>query len=400
MTTDTSTSPSLGCTSLAPTARHLWTRSRGLLAALAIVLVFGVAYAAFRSGEHHGRLDPRSPDRYGSRAVAQLLLQRGVHVDVVTSAADAAAKAGPDTTVLVTAPDLLPPPQLSALHDATAGSGGRTVLLEPGPASLSVLAPAAQAIAPADVRARAPGCRLPEAERAGKAELGGIAYETAAPGADSCYRSGGHPSLVRLPDSAGKGDTVVLGAPDALYNRRLDKQGNASLALQLLGRHPRLVWYLPSLSDNSVGAARQRGFLDLVPGGWIWGGLQLAVAVAVAALWRARRLGPVVAEPLPVTVRAAEATEGRARLYRRGNARPRAAEALRRAARARLAPLVGVPPTRAHDTEALVAAVAAHSGTPGPEVRSLLYGPAPGDDAALIRLADRLDHLERQVRTT
>ena len=43
------------------------------------------------------------------------------------------------------------------------------------------------------------------------------------------------------------------------------------------------------------------------------------------ALWRARRLGPVVAEPLPVVVRAAETVEGRARLYRRGGARGQAA---------------------------------------------------------------------------
>jgi Domain of unknown function (DUF4350) len=391
-------------TSLTPTAHHLWHRSRGLLAALLIIVVFGVAYAALRSGEHHGRLDPRSPDHYGSRAVAELLRQQGVSVRVVTTAARAIDATGPGTTLLVAEPDLLTPRQLTALRQATATSGGRTVLLAPGETAVRTLAPTTSAIGPATVHARAPHCDLPEARRAGPADLGGIVYETTVAGADTCYPAGGHPSLLRLPATTGHGDTVVVGAPDAFYNHRLAKQGNASLALQLLGHHPRLVWYLPSLSDNSVGAVRERGFFDLIPGGWRWGAIQLAIAVAIAALWRARRLGPVVAEDLPVVVRAAEATEGRARLYRRANARARAAESLRQATRARLAPLVGVPPSLAHDAETLVPAVAAHSGTPGPEVRSLLFGPAPADDEALIRLADQLDGLaaslhDWQVRT-
>ncbi|WP_232791309.1 PfkB family carbohydrate kinase, partial [Streptomyces kanasensis] len=108
-----------------------------------------------------------------------------------------------------------------------------------------------------------------------------------------------------------------------------------SLALQLLGSRTHLVWYLPSLSDPSAAEGGGPGdgdrveeegdFLCLVPSGWLWGTLQLAVAAVLAAVWRARRLGPLVAERLPVAVRASEATEGRARLYFRADARDRAA---------------------------------------------------------------------------
>lgn len=391
-------------TSTSPSARYLWTRSRGLLAALLALLLFGLVYAIARSGENHGRLDPRSPDRSGSRATARLLTQGGVTVDVATTAADAAARTGPDTTLLITVPDLLTPDQLSLIRNAMERSSGRIVLVAPGPSSLSVLAPDAHVASVAEVDSVAPGCALPAARRAGNVELGGILYATATSGADSCYRVDGGASLLRLPAAEGRGDTVLLGAPDPLYNHRLDDQGNASLTLQLLGEHPNLVWYLPSLSDDSV-ASEQRDFLDLIPGGWRWGALQLAIAAAVTALWRARRLGPVVPEPLPVAVRAAEATEGRARLYRRANARARAAEALRQATRSRLAPLVGVPPAQTHDADMLTAAVAAHVGASSPEVRSLLYGTAPADDAALLRLADDLDALaaslhDWQVRTS
>ena len=83
----------------------------------------------------------------------------------------------------------------------------------------------------------------------------------------------------------------------------------------------------------------------------------------LAALWRARRLGPLVTERLPVAIRASETTEGRARLYRKANARDRAAAALRSATRTRLAPLIGVPPRGAHAPDVLLPAVAARLST-------------------------------------
>ena len=55
----------------------------------------------------------------------------------------------------------------------------------------------------------------------------------------------------------------------------------------------------------------------------------LLVVGVLLALWRGRRLGPVVTEPLPVVVRSAEVVEGHGRLYRRAGARERAAELLR-----------------------------------------------------------------------
>ncbi|MBK3638927.1 DUF4350 domain-containing protein, partial [Streptomyces sp. MBT97] len=164
-------------------------------------------------------------------------------------------------------------------------------------------------------------------------------YTTRHLDADSCYPSARLATLLRIPDTTGDGDTVVLGAPDILYNDRLDEQGNASLALQLLGSRSHLVWYLPSLSDTAAtDPADEKSFLDLLPSGWLWGTLQLFVAAALAALWRARRFGPLVPEKLPVAIRASETAEGRARLYRKADARDRAADALRSTTRTRLAP--------------------------------------------------------------
>ncbi|MGH4032878.1 DUF4350 domain-containing protein [Actinomycetota bacterium Odt1-20B] len=387
-------------TSTAASPRQVWTRTRGILLALVILLAAGIAIAAVRSGAQHGRLDPRSADPYGSLAVAELLADRGVSTRVVTTTEEARTATGPDTTLLVTNPDLLTKHQRSQLHDATQDSGGRTVLLSPGPSSVGTLAPGVTADATPSIDSKlSPSCSLPEARRAGTADVGGIRYDTLAPEADACYLSDGLPSLLRLPDSDGPGDTVVLGAPDILFNNRLDKHGNASLALQLLGSRPHLVWYLPSLSDDAAdNSDDRRGFFDLIPSGWLWGTLQLTIAAALAALWRARRLGPLVPERLPVAVRASETVEGRARLYRKADARDRAATTLRSATRTRLAPLIGVSPTQAHTPETLIPALTSRLPSPGQDLHALLFGPPPGNDAALISLADQLDALEREVR--
>ncbi|MGA6220594.1 DUF4350 domain-containing protein [Streptomyces umbrinus] len=386
-------------TSASPTTRQLWTRSRGVLLALVVLLAAAVAIAAVRSDAESGSLDPRSAEPSGSRAVAELLADRGVSTRVVTTLEEAASATGSDTTLLVARPDLLTDRQQDRLHSAFANSGGRTVLVAPTTPSVGTLAPGVDADpAPSFDTTLSPNCSLPAARRAGKAETGGIRYTTNAPGADSCYPGDGLPTLLRVPAAEGNGDTVVLGAPDILQNERLDKQGNASLALQLLGSRPHLVWYLPSLSDDSATDAGDRSFFDLMPSGWLWGTLQLFFAAILAALWRARRLGPLVPEKLPVAIRASETVEGRARLYRKSNARDRAAAALRSTTRTRLAPLVGVSPAQAHAPEALLPALSAQLRREGQALHSLLFGPPPSDDAALIALADQLDALEREVR--
>ncbi|MER7805007.1 DUF4350 domain-containing protein [Streptomyces parvulus] len=394
------TEATLPTTSASPTARQIWTRGRGVALALVLLLAGAVAIAVVRSGDHHGELDPRSADPAGSRAVAELLAERGVSTRVVTTLDAARAATGPDTTLLVAAPDLLTERQQTRLHATVAGSGGRTVLVAPGGRAVERLVPGVTADPALSFDSTlAPACDLPAARRAGTADTGGLRYSTHL-AADACYPSRRLATLLRVPDTSAEGtpgDTVVLGARDILVNDRLDDHGNASLALQLLGSRDHLVWYLPSLSDVPD-PDEERGFFDLLPSGWLWGTLQLFIAAALAALWRARRLGPLVPEKLPVAIRASETVEGRARLYRKANARDRAATALRSATRTRLAPLVGVPVTRAHTPEALLPALSAHLHGDGQSLHSLLFGPPPGDDAALIALADQLDALESEVR--
>ena len=348
---------------------------------IALLIALGVAWA--KSGQKAGFLDPNAVDPSGSRALRVLLEKEGVQVETVRTADTAAAAANDGmSTLLVTIPDLLQDSQVAQLKDVNAGEPSRWFAR-------------IQTDGSAPVSRRDPACRLQAAARAGDADMGGTLWS--APINDSlapaeCYPAEGSPSLLQVQreDST---TVTFLGAPTALTNDRLDERGNASLALGLLGARPHLVWYLPSLEITNEGRA---SVTSLLPSGLKWAVLQVFLAVGLVALWRARRLGPVVEEPLPVVVRAAEATEGRSRLLRRARARDRAAANLRTATLDRLLPLVGLP--RGAAPSEAVEAIASRSGRPAAHVAGLLYGAAPADDSALVRLADDLDALEREVR--
>jgi hypothetical protein len=373
--------------SLDRTFGDVWRAARTPLLVAAGVLLAAIVLAVLAGGGRAGLLDPRAADRSGSKALAVLLREQGVRVELSRTTAATVTAAGTGSTIFVAFPDLLVRSQLDRL-DAT---GADIVLVAPTGEALEVLAPRVRAVDQTDSDARQPACELRAAVRAGRAKVGGVLYD--APGAaQRCYATDGHAALVQLVRDGRR--ITVLGDPTPLTNDRLDEQGNAALAMNLLGQRPTLVWYLPSLDD--VPAGEQKSFYELVPDGVIFGLVMLAVAVVLLALWRARRLGPVVHEPLPVVVRATETVEGRARLYQRGGARDRAADALRRATLTRMRQPLGLP--RRADPEAVVDAVVRRTDRTGPDIGALLYGAAPADDAALVRLADALDALEREVR--
>lgn len=367
---------------------------RGWVALVALVLVTAGALAWSASGERAGRLDPRASDRSGSKAVAQLLRGQGVEVVLAETTAAVTATVRPDDTLLVAEPELLAPEQLKAVGALDAD----LVLVAATGTALTELAPWAEQSGTTE-GTRSARCELPSAQRAGRAALDGLAYDVLATPDDTrdyrCYPDGAGAALVARTGIEGR-VTILLGSPQPLLNSGLDDQGNAALALGLLGENARLVWYLPSPTDVPAGA--RRSLSDLLPDGLRFGVAQLLVAVLLLALWRGRRLGPVVEEPLPVVVPAAEAVEGRARLYRRGRARDRAAEALRTASRDRLVRALSLP--RAAAPNAVVDATARAARRPPPEVGTLLYGAAPDDDAALTALAGALDALEKEVRRT
>lgn len=395
-------------TSVDPTARVVWRRLRGPLAIVCVLVLAGILVAAMQGwSSSAGPLDPRSANRDGTRALAVLLEDRGVEVERVRRLADAVAAAESDTTVFVTQSELLARPQLRQLARTQTR---HIVLAEPGEEVLSVLAPKVLTAGSAISRAREPGCDLPEARRAGSVRTVGPMYRAPeAENATLCYGDGTRGGLLRVAvrhDSLSDVRTVdVLGTARSFTNAHLAKEGNAALALNLLGKHERLVWYIPSLDDlapsGDPATAQPPSLFSLFPAELRFAVGQVVVGIGLLLIAYARRLGPVVAEPLPVVVRASESVEGRARLYHRARARDHAASCLRAATRSRLATLLGLPPRTPPEQ---VAAAAAHrTGRPAAEVaRILVDSPTSAlpDDAALVRLARDLDTVEQEVRRT
>ncbi|MEU8120996.1 DUF4350 domain-containing protein [Spirillospora sp. NPDC049024] len=394
----TASPPRGGAPAAEPSARQVagrrWRSARGIVAAVLALVAVAVALAALRPAASAEELDPESPKRDGSRALAEILRRHGTPVTVARSTGDALVAAAPGTVLVVTRTERLTEDDLARLSSAPAD----VLLVRPTSFALDALAPQVRRKGPSFDESAEPGCDLPAATLAGKVAFHeSDTYE--ASGSTACYGAGyGGARLVQIRD--GVHTVTVLGATAPLTNRRLAEEGDAALAMNLVGAGSSAVWLAPGLPEAGAGAG-QRSLGDLLPFGVKLLILELLVAVLLVALWRARRLGPVVAEALPVVVRSAETVEGLSRLYRAGRARDRASDALRSGARERLVPLLGLPRSSAQDPSAaqeIVTAVARRTAYDETYVGAALYGPEPLDDAGLIALTDVLDDLERQVR--
>lgn len=361
-----STSGTASSTAISPDARRVWRAARLPVVIVVLLLAAAVLAVLTSSGGSSGELDPESYEPAGARALARLLEDQGVDVDPQATSAE-------NATLLVTRPELSTPESLRSL----AADAAAVVLVAPDPVALRAVAPGVAVRGPLGRESRSAGCSLPAARAAESVTIGGLAYEAA----QTCYDG----AVVR------EGNVTVVGESAPLTNDHLDEDGNAALAVHLLGQHPRLVWHVPSPGDPTSRVGDQTLY-DLLPSGWVFGAVQVGVAVVLLALWRARRLGPVVTEPLPVVVRAAETVEGRARLYRKAGAADHAADALRQASRDRLLPRLGLGPDA--EPEAVLTAIANRTGR---DARPLLYGRPPRGDDELVALANDLDELEREV---
>lgn len=369
------------------TAVRRWRSVRWWLLGIAAIVGVAVVTTLLTAPRPGGYLDPASTSSDGTHALVTLLREHGVEVVEAGDIGAVQRAARPDTLIVVGQTFHLGDDQLRRLAELP----GDRLLIEPLSSTREILAPEIERDGSvAQLGGTDPGCELPEAQRAGAVKFGGSdAYQ----GKDDvdvtrCY--GG--ALVRY--RADGRDVTVLGTSDVLVNSGLLEEGNAALAMNLAGTRPRLVWYAPQRSEGGETGATASIF-DLIPEQVTWVVYQLGLVVVLLAVWQGRRLGPLVAEQLPVVVRASETVEGRGRLYRSRRARDRAADALRTAALQRMLPRLGLGRNAAQP--AVVQAAAERSGRDPQSVGSALFGPAPATDSDLLELAHDLDDIERQV---
>lgn len=332
----------------------------------------------------------------GGRAVSEILGRHGVDVAGVDSfsTALAALQVGTDSTLLLYDRNgILDESQLERLTvEAT-----RVVLVTPRLSTLTALdAGISQAgVVPETSPTLEPGCWNDAAETAGTVSgESGFLYSVEGDGGNTvCYRPPG--SEAGLLATTEDGTLSVLGSTELISNAGLDERGHSALALRTLGGSGDLVWYLPGLADVS-GAGSPQTLTELAPDWVAFLGPWLVFVAALAILWRGRRFGPLVFEPLPVVVKAAETAEGRARLYHDSHAVDRARDNLRAGTLVRLAKELRLGPEASADDVAR--AVAQIVDRPEGSLRELI-NERPLNEARLVRWSQELDNLENEVRT-
>ncbi len=359
-----------------------------LLIGLALVAAVGVAIVLGTGAQTSIPMDPDNPGPNGARALVRVLGDEGVDVQVARGADDLEAiDVDGGTSVVVVLPEYLGTSTIERLRDHT-GDAHTVIVVGAGPGVADAFGELGGGASIPLGDGRESKCDDPRFD--------GLTVEvdftTLYPSGD-CF-DGKSGAIVTEPADG----LLLFGADQALTNDQILRADNAAVALRMLGQDERLVWYVPSIDDlvGDDGVSLQ----TLLPR-WVRPGLVLlAIVMVTVILWRARRLGALATEPLPVVVRAVETTRSLGRLYRRSGDRDHAAEALRRAARARLAERLRLGSTTAPDV--LAREVARRTGRAEEDVVAVLgpTGVVPSSDRDLITLARKLTELDREVRRT
>lgn len=360
---------------------------------LIAVLVIGVALillqTAATSPAARGSLDPEGNNEAGALAIAEILRDQGVDITVARSRADALAALGEDTTLAMANP-------FSLSDDAV------TELIEPAE-DVVFLSTSARLLRLLDIGEdasafgggpRTADCDLPEL-----ADVGEITPDRLfdpASGVTGCYADSDGSAALLVDDRDGARIALIEGA-NLFSNAHLAEEGNAALALALLGQTGHVVWYVPTYADSDLEGQTPETLANRTPD-WVTPAILLLIAAGVVAtIWRGQRFGPLVAETLPVTVRASETMHGRARLTAKAADAQHAAESLRAGSVRRLAVRLGLS-ERAGGSEVADAA-ADRLRIPRGSLHDLLAGPLPAEDAELIDHSRRLADLEAAVDT-
>ena len=378
-------------------------RRRGVGVAVVVAVLVGLAVVVTGPPAVTTPLDPEGTGPSGLRGLVELLRGAGVEVEVGIDALDGPAQ--PGTTRVFVPQDVIGDEARERLRGWTA-QGGVLVVAGAGSELHGLVGGTPPLADTFGVTTREPACALAGLDQVDAVTHGGwvpLVAPEAPPGEG--------PSVVCFPDpDAPKGDgdlsgwlvareleagaLVALGSATPFTNAELDRDDNAVLAAALLGAAPgdRLVIVpRPAVGEGDTPV------LELVPDGFFRGLALLSVAVLLLVVWRARRLGPPVAERLPPVLPSAETARSVAGLLQRAGARGAAAERLRDDARATAIRALGLPTSIPPD-ELTGLVVARTAVSPQIVGRALIHGDVDDDTeleavaAACAQLRDALRH--------
>ena len=230
-----------------PTARERFSASRPMLLLVAITLI-ALLGAAFLSqmGYNDAPVGIRNKQGDGARALAQVLGDHGISVREVT--ATQAAEVGDDTTLVVIFPSRMKDSVAKAIETRT--NVVYVGLEEDYDSSAPYLGGLRAQRNWHDPRVVTAGCQSEAATRAHSLTSSAYVITGSGDGWELCFSDSGAYYGYAEKSEAGRFRAII---PDSLRlrNRAITEEGNAALAINAIGRTPKVAWYSPTKSDSS-----------------------------------------------------------------------------------------------------------------------------------------------------
>lgn len=394
--------------------RGMWLGALLLVAAVVVVIIAG------SRGSDPVPFDVGSSAPDGYKALSILLRDRGARVRSTSPASLMGAGSNAGDVIVVADPDLLTTPEHRALLDraqagalvvlgATRRSGGIDQTDDPSAGGFGFVP--ARVLADTPARPTAPAsCDIERLNGLGPIDTAfAEPVEPSAMGSEArrCYGDIRGSFVVEA--RHGAGSVITLGSPYLWTNARLQPSkedggeplDNAAMALRLLGptaagAAPGVdIAFVDPVPTGGVAPDGSQSPLELMPTGVKLALAQLVAAFVLYAWWRARRLGPVVTEKMPVEIAGSELIVAVGDLLRRKGTPQRGADVLRSDARRDLSRRLGVPLDA--PPGALVAVVSARSGREADRIAAILADGPIDSPEALVRLADSLSDIRQEV---
>ena len=354
---------------------------RWLPGAALVVALLGVALLGGPSNDGPP-LDPRSDGPLGTSALVALVEGLGGDVEL------AVGLPGTDDDVALVLRDRLDEDQAAALLDWVQ-DGGTLVVTDPG----SPLVPPADQAGPLDGdEVLRPGeCTIPALADVSEVDAGAAARFATFGTEASCFGDG--TSAFVVTSAVGAGRVVGVGGAAFVTNERLGRRDNAVLAAALLAPVADLT--VRVVDPPLPAGGGDQSLYDLISDQVRRFAVQLAVAFAVYAGWRAIRLGRPVAEPQPVEIAGSELVGAAGRLLERTRAPGSAADVLRADLRRALRLRLGLPadPTSAD----LVAALGERTSLDAATIERALSDHAVTTDGELVAVARAVASVHQEV---
>lgn len=352
----------------------------GLLVVGAIVLVVAVIAVIAPSGFDEGRyLDPASSEPGGTKALVLLLEGLGAQVEVVHELPL------DDHDVALVLEDRLGDAELDSM-DAWVSGGGTLVVAD----TFSPLNPYTASVNANPEEPADRNCAIAALAEV-RSMSGTLEVLHADEGSVACFGDGAEGQVVIGP--VGRGMVVALGGPEPFTNENIDEQDDAVLIAALLAPRPGTKVALVGAAQVGEGGETIRDLLgDRVHQGLF----QLAFGFLVYVLWRARRLGAPVSEPLPVEPAASELVRSMGRLLHQGETRDQVGRLLNDDMRRRLSRRLNLDPGLTDREVAVVAA--ARTGLAIERFEAVLVPSSLDTDRDLVALGVALEQIDREVR--